>query len=88
MIVLILEESEKDLTEVKSLCDFIESKKMNWSFIKHPSQHSYRELEQQIENSKLAICILGSGVMDTTWVNVCIQYCWALKKYRQSILII
>ncbi len=84
MIVLILEESDKELADVKELISGLNDKEVDWQYIKHPSKYSYRDLERQLESADLVVIVIGRGIVDTTWVHVCTQSCWALKKYRQS----
>lgn len=84
MITIVLEEYDKILPEVERLVETFNSNNIEWAYIKHPSKYCYRDLEKQLELSKLAIIMIAGGVSDTAWVNICIQYSWALKKYRQS----
>jgi hypothetical protein len=84
MITVVLEEYDRKLPEVEELTAGLTRHHLEWQYIKHPQNYSYRELEQQLESSGFAIIVIAGGVCDFTWVNMCIQYCWALKKYRLS----
>ena len=84
MITILLESYDKDLPEVKELVSTLDGRGVKWQYIKHASEFSNRDLEKQIEQSDFVVVIIGGGVCDSCWVNLYIQYSWALKKYRSS----
>ncbi len=84
MILILTEDYDSENKEVKNLLDYIQEFNNEIEIIKHPSKHSYRELENQIENAEICIQVIANSLSDSTWMNHCLHYACILQKYRME----
>ena len=84
MILLAYDSCEETAKELEILYDFLIENSFDYERILTAGEHSYADIETQIEHADIYLCIIGAGLDGSTWLNHCLSYAYSLNKYRMG----